>query len=61
MTPRQKRAGKKSAGRDHHGPANFVVFAGGGLRMGQVIGETDSDMAEFVAEKLLKSIEIRRN
>jgi hypothetical protein len=34
--------GKKTAGRDHHGPANFVLFAGGGLKMGQVIGATDS-------------------
>jgi hypothetical protein len=34
--------GKKTAGRDHHGPANFVLFAGGGLRMGQVIGATDA-------------------
>jgi hypothetical protein len=34
--------GKKTAGRDHHGPANFVLFAGGGLNMGQVIGATDS-------------------
>jgi uncharacterized protein (DUF1501 family) len=34
--------GKKTAGRDHHGPANFVLFAGGGLTMGQVIGETDA-------------------
>jgi hypothetical protein len=34
--------GKKSAGRDHHGPANFVLFAGGGLKMGQVIGATDA-------------------
>ncbi len=37
--------GKKTAGRDHHGPANFVLFAGGGLTMGQVIGETDSRAA----------------
>ncbi|MBL8792293.1 MAG: DUF1501 domain-containing protein [Planctomycetia bacterium] len=28
-------------GRDHHGPANFVLFAGGGLKMGQVVGGTD--------------------
>jgi len=28
-------------GRDHHGPANFVLFAGGGLKMGQVVGATD--------------------
>jgi hypothetical protein len=34
--------GKKTAGRDHHGPANFVLFAGGGLKMGQVIGATDA-------------------
>jgi Protein of unknown function (DUF1501) len=34
--------GKKTAGRDHHGPANFVLFAGGGLRMGQVVGATDA-------------------
>jgi hypothetical protein len=37
--------GKKTAGRDHHGPANFVLFAGGGLTMGQVIGETDARAA----------------
>jgi len=34
--------GKKTAGRDHHGPANFVLFAGGGLSMGQVVGATDA-------------------
>jgi hypothetical protein len=34
--------GKKTAGRDHHGPANFVLFAGGGLKMGQVVGATDA-------------------
>ncbi len=28
-------------GRDHHGNANFALFAGGGLRTGQVIGATD--------------------
>jgi len=28
-------------GRDHHGPANFVLFAGGGLKVGQVVGATD--------------------
>lgn len=27
-------------GRDHWTPAAFVVFAGGGLKMGQVIGDT---------------------
>jgi hypothetical protein len=34
--------GKKTAGRDHHGSANFVLFAGGGLPTGQVIGATDA-------------------
>ena len=34
--------GKQTAGRDHHGPANFVLFAGGGLQTGQVVGATDS-------------------
>ncbi len=29
-------------GRDHHGNANFALFAGGGLNMGQVIGATDA-------------------
>jgi hypothetical protein len=29
-------------GRDHHGPANFALFAGGGFQRGQVIGATDS-------------------
>jgi hypothetical protein len=37
--------GKKTAGRDHHGPANFVLFAGGGLTMGQVVGATDARAA----------------
>jgi uncharacterized protein (DUF1501 family) len=31
-----------SGGRDHWWEAGFAVFAGGGLRTGQVIGETDS-------------------
>jgi hypothetical protein len=30
----------KNGGRDHWAPAGFVVFVGGGLRMGQVIGDT---------------------
>jgi uncharacterized protein (DUF1501 family) len=29
-------------GRHHHPPASFVLFAGGGLKMGQVIGATDA-------------------
>jgi hypothetical protein len=31
-----------SGGRDHWWEAGFAVFAGGGLRTGQVVGETDS-------------------
>jgi hypothetical protein len=31
----------KTAGRDHWPAAGFALFAGGGLRMGQVIGATD--------------------
>ena len=36
-TPRVSNRG----GRDHWPPAGFVLFAGGGLKMGQVIGATD--------------------
>lgn len=32
----------KTAGRDHWAPAGFALFAGGGLKMGQVVGATDS-------------------
>lgn len=35
----------KDAGRDHWPGAMSVLFAGGGLRMGQVVGETDSQGA----------------
>lgn len=31
----------KDAGRDHWAPVNFALLAGGGLRVGQVIGSTD--------------------
>lgn len=31
-----------NAGRDHHGRANSVLLAGGGLKVGQVIGRTDA-------------------
>ena len=31
-----------SGGRDHWWDAGFAVVAGGGLRMGQVVGETDA-------------------
>lgn len=43
-TPRVNRA----AGRDHWPPANFALFAGGGLKMGQVIGATDAQGAQVV-------------
>jgi uncharacterized protein (DUF1501 family) len=31
-----------NAGRDHHGRANCVLLAGGGLPMGMVLGKTDA-------------------
>ena len=33
----------KDAGRDHWAPVQTALFAGGGMRMGQVIGATDKD------------------
>lgn len=30
----------KNGGRDHWAPAGFTLFAGGGMKMGQVIGAT---------------------
>jgi len=35
----------KDAGRDHWGPAQSIVLAGGGYRHGQMIGKTDSKAA----------------
>jgi uncharacterized protein (DUF1501 family) len=35
----------KGTGRDHWPDINNVVFAGGGLKMGQVIGESDISVA----------------
>lgn len=35
----------KETGRDHWGPCFFGVFAGGGVKPGQVIGESDKDGA----------------
>ncbi|OYV83052.1 MAG: hypothetical protein B7Z73_16480, partial [Planctomycetia bacterium 21-64-5] len=32
----------KTAGRDHWPSAGFALFAGGGLRTGQVVGATDA-------------------
>jgi hypothetical protein len=39
-----------TAGRDHWPGANAVVYAGGGLKMGQAVGATDA-RAEYPAEK----------
>jgi uncharacterized protein (DUF1501 family) len=35
----------KDAGRDHWAPVNGALFAGGGMKTGQVIGSTDKDAA----------------
>jgi len=50
-----------SAGRDHWSMAQSVIFAGGGVRPGQVIGATDRQAAAPVAdpvsvEDLLRTI-----
>lgn len=39
-----------NAGRDHWAPVQSALFAGGGMRMGQVIGATDKD-AGYAAER----------
>jgi len=39
-------------GRDHHPAAFSAVLAGGGIRGGQVVGQTDEDGAKVVADKL---------
>jgi hypothetical protein len=41
----------KDAGRDHWGPAMTVLFAGGGVRGGNVIGATDNIAAYPVSDK----------
>lgn len=41
----------KDAGRDHWPGASFALFAGGGLRMGQMIGETDKLAAYPVQQR----------
>jgi hypothetical protein len=48
-------------GRDHWPDASFALFAGGGLKMGQVVGETDSHGARpkrrgFGAQNVLATI-----
>ena len=49
---RSPRIDQKVVGRDHWPSANFALFAGGGLRMGQVIGATDA-RAEAIKERPL--------
>ena len=39
-------------GRDHHPAAFSALLAGGGLRVGQVLGQTDEDGMKVVADKL---------
>ncbi len=41
----------KNAGRDHWGPVNTMLFAGGGVRGGNVIGSSDRLGAEPASEK----------
>jgi len=41
----------KDGGRDHYPNLTSLLFAGGGLRMGQVIGQSDSKAANPVSEK----------
>lgn len=41
----------KDAGRDHWGPVNTVLFAGGGVRGGNVIGASDNIAAYPIADK----------
>jgi hypothetical protein len=40
-----------NGGRDHYGDLTSLVFAGGGLRMGQVIGQSDAQAAKPVAKE----------
>ncbi|MCH6582631.1 MAG: DUF1501 domain-containing protein, partial [Proteobacteria bacterium] len=42
----------KNAGRDHWGPCNSVVMAGGGMPGGQVFGETDNQAAYPISNKV---------
>ncbi len=38
-----------NGGRDHYGELTPLVFYGGGLRMGQIVGQSDSQAARPVA------------
>jgi hypothetical protein len=42
----------KDAGRDHWAPVNSVLFAGGGMNVGQVIGTTDKTAAYAVGNPI---------
>lgn len=42
----------KGGGRDHYGDLTPLLLAGGGLKMGQVIGKSDANAAKPVGEKL---------
>lgn len=47
---RSPRIDQRWVGRDHWPQANFALFAGGGMRMGQTIGRTDA-RAEAIVER----------
>jgi hypothetical protein len=47
----------KDAGRDHWGNAGVMLFAGAGVRGGQVIGETD-ERGEYVVERPIRPPEV---
>jgi uncharacterized protein (DUF1501 family) len=36
----------KNGGRDHYAPLTSLLFAGGGLKMGQVIGQSDAHASQ---------------
>ncbi len=42
----------KNAGRDHWGPCNSVVMAGGGMTGGQVFGQSDAKAAYPISDKV---------
>ncbi|MDP6448072.1 MAG: DUF1501 domain-containing protein, partial [Pirellulaceae bacterium] len=43
----------KDAGRDHWGPCNTMLFAGGGVPGGRIVGSTDRLGASVTSEKVL--------
>ena len=47
----------KDAGRDHWGNAGVMLFAGAGVRGGQVIGATD-ERGEYVTERPIRPPEV---